>query len=119
MIVKGDVSNDEIPKFFDKMNMFHKEVTLYKTVSADLSDMEKEFGKYQVLVFFTPSGIRSLQENFPNWKQGDVKIAAFGVSTHEEIKKLGYTLDIAATNEENPSMVMELEKFITAANKKK
>jgi len=119
LIVKGDVSNDEIPKFFDKMKMFHKEITLYKTVSADLSDIEKDFSKYQVLVFFTPSGIKSLKENFPDWKQGDVKIAAFGATTHEEIKKLGYTLDIAAPTEENPSMIMALEKFITAANKKK
>ena len=119
LIVKGDVSNGEIPEFFDKLKMFHKEITLYKTVSADLSDMKEDFDKFQILVFFTPAGIRSLKENFPDWKQKNVKIAAFGVKTHEEIKKLGYNLDIAAPTEENPSMIMALEKYISVTNKKK
>ncbi len=119
LIVHSDVSSDEIPKFFDKLKIKHDEIVLYKTVSADLSDMKEEFDSYQVLVFFTPAGIRSLKENFPEWEQGDVKIAAFGASTQEEVKKLGYRLDIEAPTEECKSMTMALEKFITANNKKK
>ena len=86
---------------------------------ADLSDLKEEFGSYQVLVFFTPAGIRSLKENFPDWEQGDVKIAAWGDSTQDEIKKLGYRLDIEAPTDECKSMSSALEKFITANNKKK
>lgn len=119
LIVHGDVSTNEIPKFFDKMKMKHSEVVLYKTVSADLSDIKDTFAKNQILVFFTPSGIKSLKENFPDWEQGDTKIAAFGQSTQDEIKKLGYTCNIAAPTPEVPSMSMALEKFIVANNKKK
>lgn len=119
LIVQGDVSPDVLPKFFEKLKMVHKEVVLYKTVSADLSDIKDSFEKNQILVFFTPAGIRSLKENFPDWKQGDTKIAAFGESTQDELKKLGYNLDIACPTEENPSMVMALEKYIVANNKKK
>ena len=72
-----------------------------------------------MLVFFTPAGIRSLKENFPDWQQGEVKIAAFGSSTQEEVKKLGYRLDIEAPTEECKSMTSALEKFIVANNKKK
>ena len=119
LVVQSDVSNDEIPKFLDKLKIFHKEIVLYKTVSADLSDIKSEFEKYQLLVFFTPAGIRSLKENFPDWKQSEVKIAAFGDSTQEEVKTLGYNLDIEAPTPENPSMSMAIEQFITANNKKK
>ncbi len=119
LVVHSDVSNDEIPKFLDNLKVKHTEVVLYKTVSADLSDLKEEFDSYQVLVFFTPAGIRSLKENFPDWEQGDVKIAAWGDSTQDEIKKLGYRLDIEAPTDECKSMTSALEKFITAHNKKK
>lgn len=119
LVVHGDVSSNEIPEFLDKLKVKHDEVTLYKTVSADLSDMKENFDKFHVLVFFTPAGIRSLKENFPEWEQGEVKIAAFGGSTQDEVKKLGYRLDIEAPTPECPSMVMALEKFIVANNKKK
>lgn len=119
LIVHGDVSSDEIPKFFDKLKVKHQEVVMYRTVSADLSDIKDKFDSYHVLVFFTPAGIRSLHENFPDWKQGDVKIAAFGASTQEEVKKLGYRLDIEAPTQECKSMTMALEKFIVENNKKK
>ena len=119
LVVHSDVSSDEIPKFLDKLKVKHTEVVLYKTVSADLADMKEEFDSYQVLVFFTPAGIRSLHENFPEWKQEDVKIAAFGKVTQDEVKKLGYRLDIEAPTEECKSMTSALEKFIVANNKKK
>ena len=119
LVVHSDVSSDEIPKFLDKLKVKHTEVVLYKTVSADLSDMKEEFATYQVLVFFTPAGIRSLKENFPDWEQGEVKIAAFGASTQEEVKNLGYRLDIEAPTEECKSMTSALEKYIVANNKKK
>ncbi len=119
LVVHSDVSSDEIPNFLDKLKVKHSEVVLYKTVSADLADMKEEFDTYQVLVFFTPAGIRSLKENFPDWQQGEVKIAAFGSSTQEEVKKLGYRLDIEAPTEECKSMTSALEKFIVANNKKK
>ncbi len=119
LVVHGDVSSNEIPNFLDKLKVKHQEIVLYKTVSADLSDIKEEFKKQHVLVFFTPAGIRSLHENFPEWEQGDTKIAAFGSSTQEEVKKLGYRLDIEAPTEECKSMTMALEKYIVANNKKK
>ncbi|MCR5454892.1 MAG: uroporphyrinogen-III synthase [Bacteroidales bacterium] len=119
LIVHSDVSSDVIPNFLDKLKVKHSSVVLYKTVSADLSDMKEDFKNYQVLVFFTPSGIKSLKENFPDWEQGDVKIAAFGKATQDEVTKLGYRLDIMAPTEECKSMTSALEQYIVANNKKK
>jgi uroporphyrinogen-III synthase len=89
----------------------------YKTVSADLSDI-KTLAEYDILVFFTPVGIRSLKHNFPNFKQGDTRIAAFGHTTAQVVKSLGYRLDIFAPNPLNPSMTGALDTYIKEANKR-
>lgn len=92
-----------------------KRVILYKTVVSDLSDLEDVF--YDVLVFFSPSGIKSLFENFPGYKQNNTRIAVFGNSTVKAAEDAGLKIDIAAPSKENPSMTMALEKYIKKANK--
>jgi len=88
---------------------------LFKTVVSDLSDLEGVF--YDVLVFFSPSGIKSLFENFPGFKQNDTRIAVFGNSTVKAAEEAGLKIDIAAPSKENPSMTMALERYIKEANK--
>jgi len=88
---------------------------LFKTVVSDLSDLEGVF--YDVLVFFSPSGIKSLFENFPGFKQNETRIAVFGNSTVKAAEEAGLKIDIAAPSKENPSMTMALERYIREANK--
>jgi len=112
-------SSDKVkPTMIDKMdslNVEWKRAVLFKTVISDLSDLENVF--YDVLVFFSPSGIKSLFENFPTFKQNDTRIAVFGNSTVKAAEEAGLQIDIAAPSKETPSMTMALEKYIKQVNK--
>jgi len=112
-------SSDKVkPTMIDKMNSLNVEWTraiLFRTVISDLSDLENVF--YDVLVFFSPSGIRSLFHNFPEFKQNNTRIAVFGNSTVKAAEEAGLEIDIAAPSEETPSMTMALEKYIRRVNK--
>jgi uroporphyrinogen-III synthase len=105
-----------IPSELDKLAVDWKQAILYKTVVSDLSDLEDVF--YDVLVFFSPSGIDSLFKNFPDFKQNNTRIAVFGNSTVEAATKAGLKCDITAPSPETPSMTMALDKYIKEANKK-
>ena len=102
--------NAEIPELLDKNNIKYVKGTMYKTINADFSDL-KEFD-YDILVFYSPSGIKSLKENFPNFEQGDIKIAAFGPTTACAVQNEGLRLDIEAPNPKAPSMTMALDEYL-------
>jgi uroporphyrinogen-III synthase len=112
-------SSDKVkPTMIDKMDSLKvewKRAILFRTVISDLSDLENVF--YDVLVFFSPSGIRSLFHNFPEFKQNNTRIAVFGNSTVKAAEEAGLQIDIAAPSEETPSMTMALEKYIKTVNK--
>ena len=112
-------SSDKVKQtMIDKMNSLNvdwKRAVLFKTVISDLSDLEDVF--YDILVFFSPSGIKSLFENFPSFKQNDTRIAVFGNSTVKAAEEAGLKIDIAAPSKETPSMTMALEKYIKEVNK--
>ncbi len=88
---------------------------MYETVSADLSHLSDIH--YDVIVFFSPVGISSLFDNFPDFKQNGRIIASLGKSTANAVKKAGLRLDINAPTKEYPSMTMAIEKFILENNK--
>ncbi len=113
----SDVHKEQIVDFLDELQITYTKAVIYKTVSADLSDI-KNLNDYDVLVFFTPAGIRSLKHNFPNFKQGNTRIAAFGHATAQNVKQLGYRLDVFAPNPQNPSMSGALDAYVKEANKR-
>jgi uroporphyrinogen-III synthase len=113
----SDVHKEQIVDFLDDVKITFTKAIFYKTVPADLSDI-KSLSEFDVLVFFTPVGIKSLKQNFPNFKQGPTRIAAFGHITAQTVKALGFRLDIFAPNPQNPSMTGALEAYIKEANKK-
>ena len=102
-------------KKLDDTGVKWEKVISFKTVISDLSDLEGVF--YDILVFFSPSGIKSLFENFPKYKQNGTRIAVFGNSTVKAAENAGLKIDIAAPSKENPSMTMALEKYIRRVNK--
>lgn len=107
----------EIPQLLDKHKIKYKIGNLYKTISANLSDLADVY--YDILVFYSPSGPKSLLENFPDFIQNNTLIATFGPTTAAAVKKLGLRLDIDAPNPESPSMTMALDSFIRECRKGK
>ena len=107
--------NAEIPDLLDKNNIRYTIGILYKTISSNFTDV-KNFD-YDILVFYSPSGIKSLKENFPDFIQGEIKIAAFGPTTACAVEQEGLRLDINAPNPKAPSMTMALDNFLKEHNR--
>lgn len=106
----SDILRASIPDTLNDNNIAFSKVILYRTVASDLSDLEDV--KYDVLVFFSPSGIESLLKNFPDFKQNNTRIAAFGPTTANAVKQHNLRLDIHAPMPQAPSMTMAIEQFI-------
>lgn len=98
-----------------KINIEIKQGIMFKTVSSDLSDLADI--KYDMLAFFSPSGIKSLFENFPDFSQDNTRIAGFGSQTHAAILEHNLRLDVPAPTPESPSMTMAIEAYIKKVNK--
>ena len=116
LLPSSDKLKPLIPSELEKLGVDWKQAILYRTVVSDLSDLENVF--YDILVFFSPSGIDSLFKNFPDFKQNNTKIAVFGNSTVRAATEAGLRCDITAPTPETPSMTMALEKFIKSENGK-
>ncbi|MEC8273701.1 MAG: uroporphyrinogen-III synthase [Bacteroidota bacterium] len=112
----SDILKDSIPECLAKSGFDFTKAVMYKTVCSDLSDLENVF--YDILVFYSPSGIKSLYQNYPNFKQNDTRIAAFGPTTSKAVTDAGLKLNIKAPSPENPSMTMALEQYIKQVNKR-
>ncbi len=112
-----DKVKPEVPETLDSLGVTWKQATFYKTVISDLSDLADVY--YDILVFFSPSGIESLFYNFPDFKQNNTRIAVFGNTTMDAVKNKGLRVDIAAPTPEIPSMTMALDKYIEEVNKSK
>ncbi len=100
----------DIPKLLTQNKIKFVSAPIYRTVSEDLSDFDID--NYDLLVFFSPFGIKSLKENFPDFKQGKKLIAAFGNVTAEAVKEAGLELNICAPTKTAPSMTMAIEEYL-------
>ncbi|MBQ4819740.1 uroporphyrinogen-III synthase [Aquimarina sp. MMG016] len=116
LLPSSDKLKPLIPETLDGLKIDWKQGVFYKTVVSDLSNLRNVF--YDVLVFFSPSGIQSLFENFPDFKQNETRIAVFGNSTVRAAEEHGLVVDIQAPTPETPSMTMALQKYIKEVNKK-
>ncbi|HSP12048.1 MAG TPA: uroporphyrinogen-III synthase [Salegentibacter sp.] len=116
LLPSSDMLKPDVPKTLNKLGVEWKQATFYKTVVSDLSHLRDV--TYDILVFFSPSGIKSLFENFPDFKQNNTRIAVFGNTTIKAAKDHGLTVNIKAPTPETPSMTMALQKYINEVNKK-
>jgi uroporphyrinogen-III synthase len=112
-----DILRDKIPITLEEHKFNFTKAVLYRTVASDLSDLENVY--YDMLVFFSPGGIESLFKNFPDFKQNETKIAAFGPTTANAVIKHNLRLDIHAPQPNAPSMTGAIELFVKDQNKKK
>ncbi|ASO04309.1 uroporphyrinogen-III synthase [Arenibacter algicola] len=116
LLPSSDVLKPIVPETLNSLGIDWTRGIFYRTVISDLSDLRDVY--YDVLVFFSPSGIESLLKNFPDFKQNETRIAVFGNSTVKAATEAGLRIDIQAPTPETPSMTMALQRYITSVNKK-
>ena len=112
LVPMSDVHNDSLTQLLDSKRLVHKECVMYKTVSNDFTQEEIDNFDYDMLVFFSPSGIESLIKNFPQFDQGKVSIATFGPATAKAAHDAGLRVDLEAPTEKYPSMTGALQHYL-------
>ena len=112
LVPMSDVHTDSLTLLLDSKKLQHKECVMYKTVSNDFTPEEIKSFDYDMLIFFSPSGIEALTKNFPGFKQGGIAIATFGPSTAKAAREAGLRLDIEAPSEKYPSMTGALQHYL-------
>ncbi len=110
----SDIRKSDIPDFLKSNGYTYTEAVINHTVAADLSDLKNVY--YDILAFFSPSGINSLFVNFPDFKQNNTRLAAFGPTTAKAVREAGLILDIEAPLPNAPSMTGALELYVKKAN---
>ncbi|MDR1938351.1 MAG: uroporphyrinogen-III synthase [Tannerellaceae bacterium] len=105
----SDVHRDDLFTLLGAKKVNYIKAVMFRTVSNDFSDDEKF--DYDMLLFFSPSGITSLLKNFPNFRQEDIRIGCFGPTTAKAVKDAGLRLDVEAPTPEAPSMTAALELY--------
>jgi uroporphyrinogen-III synthase len=116
MMPTSDILNPDIPNLLEKSNIQWTRAKMYQTVICDLSHLSDV--KYDILVFFSPEGIRSLLRNFPKFEQGETLIAGFGSTTKAAIEENELRLDIAVPTAKFTSMTQALDSFIEKSKNK-
>jgi uroporphyrinogen-III synthase len=117
LVPLSDTHKEEIPKKLEQARIKFTKAIMYCTVSADLSDLSDV--NYDMLVFYSPSGIKSLLENFPDFKQNNTLIATFGPKTAKAVKDAGLKVNVKAPTQNAPSMTMAIDQFINNQKTKK
>ncbi len=112
----SDIHKASMSKVLDENNINYDKGIFYKTLASDLSHLDIK--KYDMLIFFSPSGVTSLFKNFPEYQQNSTIIGAFGPTTSKAVKEAGMNLDIEAPSKSAPSMTMAIEEYLTKSQKK-
>jgi len=110
----NNLGAQDVISYLKELGIEYQDALMYRTVSSDLSDLSDV--TYDVLVFFSPQGIESLFDNFPDFKQNETRIAVFGNSTLKAVEEKGLTPNIKAPMPEAPSMATALEKYLQKSN---
>lgn len=110
----SDAHNDSKVSELDEHNISYTKAVMYRTVSNDFNPDEKL--DYDMLIFFSPAGVKSLITNFPNFKQGEIAIGAMGAPTIDAINEAGLRLDIT-TSPQAPSMAAAIDAYLSKLKK--
>lgn len=112
----SDIHKQSLPRLLEENKIKFTKAIIYRTLASDLSHLE--ISDYDMIVFFSPSGVKSLMKNFPDYNQGETKIGVFGPTTAKAVKEAGLNLDLNAPTKTAPSMTMALNQFIEKLHKK-
>ncbi len=116
LVPTSTVHNDEIPALLSSNGLKFTKAYFYKTLSSDLRHLTLK--DYEMMVFYSPAGIESLFQNFPEFVQNETLIATFGPNTAKAAEALGLRIDVRVPSPECPSMSMALDSFLRDACKK-
>ena len=114
LLAVSDVNNGAETELLKANKIDVTQAAMYRTVSNDFGP-DEEFN-YDMLVFFSPQGVESLLKNFPDFKQGDIAIAALGAAATQSVKDAGLRLDIEAPTPVTPSMPAAIDQFLAKSN---
>ncbi len=112
----SDQGNPEVIKFFRDLKVPIQEAVMYRSVNNDLTDLKDI--KYDIIAFFSALEIKSMFEQFPDFKQEDRRICVFGASASKAVTERGMTVSIQAGTPEAPSIAVALENYLKVSNKK-
>lgn len=115
LVPVSDVHKDDLLLLLDEKKLAYTKAVMYCTVSNDFQPGETF--DYDMLVFFSPSGIASLIKNFPDFKQDEIHIACFGPTTAKAVRDAGLRLDVEVPTAEYPSMTAALDAYIKENHK--
>ena len=119
LVPLSSVHSGKIARLLEEKKLNHTECVMYRTVSNDFTEEEKKSFDFDMIVFFSPTGVKALKENFPDFVQGDIRIAAFGPATAKTVRNEGFRLDLQAPTMDHPSMTSALNAYLKKENKKK
>jgi len=111
----SDVGNPDVTKFFTDLKVPIQEAVMYRTVNTDLTDLKDI--KYDIIAFFSALEIKSMFEQFPDFKQEDRRICVFGKAAHKAVTDSGMMVNIQAGTPEAPSIAVALENYLKISNK--
>lgn len=114
MMVMSDVHNDDTIRMFASHKITVQPAVMYRTVSSQWPS-EKSFD-YDVIVLFTPAGVHSLKQNFPDFQQGERVIACFGANTLQAAEAEGWNVQIKAPTPEYPSITAAIAAYLEEHN---
>lgn len=115
LYICAEVRKDEIPSFMASNGFNFSEGVMYKTVARDLKHLD--FTKFDMLTVFSPTGIHALQENFPKFKQENLKLALYGKTTAAAVLESGFKFHIMAPLPHAPTIIVALENYLKESNK--
>jgi uroporphyrinogen-III synthase len=111
----GDQGNPEVTRFFRELKVPIQEAVMYRTVNNDLSGLKDI--KYDIIAFFTPIEIKSMFDQFPEFKQEDRRICVYGNNAVKAVTDRGMTVSIQAGTPEAPSIAVALESYLKVSNR--
>lgn len=117
LVPSSDIHKQTMFTLLNEAKINYTNAVIYKTVASDLAEVKID--DYEMIIFFSPAGIKSLQKNYPDFEQGDKLIAAFGPTTKKAVKEAGLKLDIPAPTQSAPSMTMAIDEYLTKKAKDK
>lgn len=117
LVPMSSVHNDDLKNLLDSKNLKHTECVMYRTVSNDLTEEEVRTFDYDMIVFFSPTGIKALQTNLPNFEQGNIRFGGYGPATCKAILDQGFRLDLEAPSKDHPSITSALKDYLKSHKK--
>ena len=111
LITTSDTSNaDAMTRLFEARGLDFKTAVFIKSVSQDMKDVRLE--DYDMIVFYNPADVKSLQENFPDFRQGDIRFVSYGRSIVKAMEEAGLRIDVKAPTPEAPSVARAIELYL-------